>query len=166
PRRTFAELEVDRPEDVYEPAVRTVEGVARKWARCHESGLALAGFTHQQLDGRPGCDGTDVEVRPAGDGPGRRQADPAPDGLREPDPPVADFRLGLDHRELHGRERHLLRPELRPLADPAPARLTVVDDLAPLDRDPGAKLVRLAERVLPPELVDVRDDLRRRLVIV
>jgi hypothetical protein len=107
-----------------------------------------------------------MEVRPAGNRSGHREADPAADGLREPDPAVADFRLGLDHRKLDRGERDLLHLELRPAADQAPAGLAVVDDLIAVDLDPGAKLVGLAERIPAPQLVEVRNDVRRRLVVV
>jgi hypothetical protein len=107
-----------------------------------------------------------MEVRPAGNRSGHREADPAADGLREPDPAVADFRLGLDHRELDRGERDLLRLELRSVADQAPAGLAVVDDLVAVDLDPGVKLVGLAKRIPVPKLVEVWNDLRRRLVVV
>src|SRR6266699_4485627 len=55
---------------------------------------------------------------------------------------------------------------LRPVADQAPAGLPVVDDLATIDLDPGAKLVGLAKGILAPKLVNVRNVLRRRFVVV
>jgi hypothetical protein len=105
-----------------------------------------------------------VEVGSSDDRPWRGETDPAARRLREPDPAVADFRLRLDHRELDGGEGDLLRLELRPVAEQAPAALAVVDDLGADNLDPGAELVGLAERIPPPELVEVREDLRRRLV--
>ena len=112
--------------------------MAGKRTRGDESGLGGPVLTHQQLERRPGRDGADVEVGPADNRSGRGQADPAAHGLREPDPAVTDLRLGLDHRELDRRERDLLGPDLRPVADQAPAGLTVVDDLSAVDLDPGA----------------------------
>ena len=80
--------------------------------------------------------------------------------------PSPSFRLGLDHRELDGGEGDLLRLELGPVADQASAGLAVVDDLVAVDLDPGAKLVGLAERILAAKLVEVGNDLGRRLVVV
>src|SRR5262249_6174271 len=94
------------------------------------------------------------------------QADPAADRLRKADPAVADFRLGLDHWELDGGERHLLSLELRAIAEQAPAGLTVVDDFAAVDLDPRTELAGLAVRILPAWLAEVRNALRRSLVVV
>ena len=80
--------------------------------------------------------------------------------------PSPTLRLGLDHRKLDRGKRDLLRLELRAVADQAPARLAVVDDLVAVDLDPGAQLVRLAERILAAELVEVGKNVRRRCVVV
>src|SRR5205807_7931256 len=104
-------------------------------------------------------DGTDVEVRASDNWSRRRQADATADGLREPDPAVTDFGLRLDHGELDGGERDLLRLELGPVTDQAPARLAIVDDLAALDVDPGAKLDGLSHPLTTPSHVQLRDPL-------
>src|SRR5207247_10860269 len=96
PRRTVAELELVRPEDTNEPPVGGVERVAGKRARGGEPGLARPVRVDQELERRPGRNGADVEIGPADDRLVRRQADPPADGLREPNPAVADLRLRLD----------------------------------------------------------------------
>src|SRR6266566_526062 len=72
PRRTVAELELVRPEDIDEPPVGSVERVARKRARGDEPGLAPPVRVDQELERRPGRNGADVEVGPADDRPVRR----------------------------------------------------------------------------------------------
>ena len=115
PRRAFAELELDRAEDIDESAVGVVERVAREGARRDEPRLGRPVHAHQQLERRPRRDGADVEVRASGDGPRRRPADPAADGLREADPAVADApaRAGSPGTR---------RRETRPAAPRAPGR--------------------------------------------
>ena len=79
---------------------------------------------------------------------------------------VPDRGLRLDHGELDGRERDLMRLELRAVAQHAAAGLPEVDDLVALDLDPRVQLVGLAKGVPAPQLVEVGDGFRRRLVVV
>src|SRR4026207_1839529 len=117
------------------------------------------------LPRRGGGGGTE---RPAAPAPARRgRAALAAGGLAEPDPAVADFRLGLQERILHGGEGDLAPSELDPGdADPALPELAVVDDLAVVDLDPGLELVRLAEHVVLLQRLKVVDAVGRRVVVV
>src|SRR5207247_5561256 len=83
PRSSVAELELDRPENVDQPAVGSVERVAEKRARGDEPGLARPVRAHHELERRPGRDGAGVEIGATDDRPGGGQGGPAGDRLRE-----------------------------------------------------------------------------------
>ena len=81
----------------------------------------------------------------------RGHAHVAAGGLDEAHPAVADLRLLLDDRVLHGREAELLgaEPDAGDADDPAAAVALTHDPLA-VHLDERLELVRLAERVSFP----------------
>jgi hypothetical protein len=135
-------------------------------ARGYEPRLGGSVSPDHQLESRPRRDGADLEVPPARHRLRRRQPDAPARGLGEADPTVSDLGLGLDHGELDRRERDLVSLELRACAQHVTTGLPIVDDLVALDLDPRVQLVGLAKGVAPPQLVEVGDEVRRRLVVV
>jgi hypothetical protein len=88
-------------------------------------------------------------------------------GLHEPDPAVAQLRLGPQVRERHGREGQVAGAQPQGgAADAAAAGVAVVDDAAVLDLDPGPQLVGEPEAVGSLERVQVLEHVRRWWVVV
>ena len=101
------------------------------------------------------------------DGPRRREAHPAADGLHEAGRRAVDLRLGPDVGQLYRGEAERGRPDLHGRrADVALAEMAGVDDSAVLDLDERAQLVRFAEAVARPELLEIIEMIGRRLVVV
>ena len=83
--------------------------------------------------------------------PRRRQAHPPAHGLDEPDGGTGDFWLRSDVGKLDRRKSDGSRSDADGGgADVAPAKVAVIDDLAVIDLDETAKLVRLPEAIALP----------------
>ncbi len=99
--------------------------------------------------------------------PRRRQAHPAADRLDEADGRVADLGLGLDVGQLDRGEAHGGRPDPDGRrADVSLAEMTGAHDPPVLDLDERAQLVRLAEPVARPEILEAVQPVGRRVIVV
>ena len=97
-------------------------------------------------------------------GRGSGNAHPTTDGLDEAHRGLADLRLRLDVRQVHGREADRGRANAhRGCADMPLSEVAAIDNLAVLDLDERAQLVRLPEAVRGPQLLEIGDLIRRRI---
>src|SRR5215207_2936803 len=90
-----------------QPALVVVDPVPREGAGPDDLVAGPAVGVDGEGQGRPGCRGDPLDEGRAADAPRRRCAGAAPGRLHEPDPAVADLRLGAQIRERHGREGQL-----------------------------------------------------------